>query len=167
MNKPGTLQVSTPTDRDILITRVFDAPRHLVFEALTTPELMKQWLTGPPGWSFVVCEIDLRPGGAYRYVWRDTDGNEMGMGGTLREVVAPERLVATERFDQAWYPGEGVVTQTLVERGGQTTLTVAIRYESKEARDIALQSGMDQGMAMGYERLAELLASTEAREKTR
>jgi uncharacterized protein YndB with AHSA1/START domain len=159
MNTSESLQVSTPTERDIVITRVFDAPRHLVFEALTNPELLKQWLTGLPGWSLAVCEVDLKPGGAYRYVWRDPDGNEMGMGGIMREVVPPERIVASERFDVAWYPGEGLVTQTLVERGGKTTLTIALRYESQEARDIALESGMDQGLAMTYDRLAELLAS--------
>jgi uncharacterized protein YndB with AHSA1/START domain len=164
MNTSESLQVSTPTERDIVITRVFDAPRHLVFEALTNPELLKQWLTGLPGWTLAVCEVDLKPGGAYRYVWRDPDGNEMGMGGIMREVVPPERIVASEQFDEPWYPGEGLVTQTLVERGGKTTLTIALRYGSQEARDIALESGID-GMGMSYDRLAELLASTLAREE--
>src|SRR6267143_6040370 len=98
MTNPGTskatLQVTTPSDREIAMTRVFNAPRHLVFDALTKPELVKQWLLGPPGWTMPVCEIDLRAGGQYRYVWRkESTGTEMGMGGVFREVVRPEKLV--------------------------------------------------------------------------
>src|SRR3989454_4488921 len=110
MTNPGTskvkLQITTPSDREIAMTRVFDAPRSLVFDAFTKPELVKQWLLGPPGWSMPVCEIDLRVGGTYRYVWRHANGNEMGMGGVYREIVAPERIVATQKFDEPWYPGE-------------------------------------------------------------
>ncbi|PYO76333.1 MAG: ATPase [Gemmatimonadetes bacterium] len=143
------------------MTRVFNAPRRLVFDAHTKPELVKRWLLGPPGWSMPVCEIDLRVGGKYRYVWRsDSDGTEMGMGGVYREVLAPERIVTTERFDEAWYPGEGVGTLLLVERGGKTTLTNTMRYESRAARDGVLKSGMEKGVAESYDRLAELLAST-------
>ncbi len=159
MNNTGTLKVTTPTDREIAMTRVFDAPRSLVFDALTKPELLKRWFFGPPGWSLVVCEIDLRVGGAYRFVWRRADGTEMGMGGVYREIVPPERFVVTERFDKAWYSGEAVVTQALVEQGGQSTLTLTVRYESREARDTALKTPMEQGMAAAYDRLAELLAS--------
>ena len=108
-----------------------------------------------------VCEIDLRVGGKYRYVWRhDRDGTEMGMGGVYREIRAPERLVSTERFDEAWYPGEGLGTLVLDERGGSTTLTHTMLYESREARDAALKSGMEQGVAASYDRLDDLLAST-------
>ena len=100
MNNPGNLKLTTRGDREIVITRAFDAPRKLVFDALTKPELIKQWLLGPDGWSMPVCEIDLKVGGKYRYVWRrDKDGTEMGMGGVYREIVAPERVVATEKFD--------------------------------------------------------------------
>jgi uncharacterized protein YndB with AHSA1/START domain len=106
-----------------------------------------------------VCEIDLRVGGAYRYVWRAADGPEMGMGGVYREIQAPERLVATERFDEAWYPGEAVGTVVLVERGGKTTLTQTILYQSREARDAVLKTGMERGVAASYDRLAELLPS--------
>ncbi len=159
MNNTGTLKVTTPTDREIAMTRVFDAPRSLVFDALTKPELLKRWFFGPPGWSLVVCEIDLRVGGAYRFVWRRADGTEMGMGGVYREIVPPERFVVTERFDKAWYSGEAVVTQALVEQGGQSTLTLTVRYESREARDTALKTPMEQGMVAAYDRLAELLAS--------
>jgi uncharacterized protein YndB with AHSA1/START domain len=162
----GTLKVTTPTEREIAMTRVFDAPRSLVFEAHTKPELVKRWLGVHAGWSLAVCEIDLRVGGAYRYVWRGRDGAEMGMGGVYREVVVPERIVATEKFDQSWYPGEAVNTITMVEQGGKTTLTVTVRYESREARDAVLKTPMEQGMAAGFDKLAELLASTLARKTT-
>src|SRR5579872_2950338 len=122
MKNAGKLKITTPTDREIVMTRVFDAPRHLVFAAWTRPELLKRWLLGPPGWSMPVCEIDLRVGGKYRYVWRqDSDGTEMGMGGVYREIVKPERIVATEKFDQSWYEGEAVGTTLLAEQGGRTT----------------------------------------------
>jgi len=142
------------------MTRVFDAPRKLVFDAFTKPELVKQWLLGPPGWSMPVCEIDLRVGGKYRYVWRhDRDGTQMGMGGVYRDIVAPERIVTTERFDEAWYPGEAVGTLVLVEQRGRTTVTQTMLYESREARDAVLESGMETGVAASYDRLADLLAA--------
>lgn len=157
MSHPRTLQVTTPNDLDIVIVREFDAPRHLVFEALRTPALIRQWLLGPPGWTMPVCEFPQQAGQPYRYVWRNQQGTEMGMGGTVLEMVPPERIVTTERFDDAWYPGEAVDTMELVERGGRTTLTITVRYESKEARDVALRSGMETGMAAGYDRLDQLL----------
>lgn len=161
MKSAGTLQLTAPGDRQIVMTRVFDAPRQLVFDAHTKPELVKRWLLGPPGWSMPVCAIDLRVGGKYRYVWRhDRDGTEMGMGGVYREIVAPERIVHTEKFDEPWYPGEAVNTLVLVERGGRTTLTQTMLYESREARDAAIKSNMEKGVAASYDRLAELLAST-------
>jgi uncharacterized protein YndB with AHSA1/START domain len=163
----GTLKVTTHGDREIVMTRVLDAPRRLVFDAFTKPELVKRWLLGPPGWSMPVCEIDLRVGGSYRYVWRHVNGNEMGMGGVYREIVAPERIVATEKFDESWYPGEAVGTLLLVEQGGKTTITQTVLYESREARDGVLKSPMESGVAAGYDRMAELLASQmqkEARE---
>ena len=156
----GTLKVTTPTDREIEMTRVFDAPRRLVWDAYTKPDLVRQWLLGPPGWSMPVCDIDLRVGGKYRYVWRnDSDGTEMGMGGVYREIRAPERLVTTERFDQAWYPGAGVGTLVLLEQGARTTLTLTMLYESREAREAVLKTGMEQGVAASYDRLAELVAA--------
>ena len=157
-NTGTTLKIATPTEREIVMTRIFDAPRRLVFDAHTRPELIKRWLFGPEGWSMTVCDVDLRVGGTYRYVWRHTNGNEMGMGGVFREVVAPERIVATEKFDEAWYPGEAIDTTVFVEKDGKTTLTLTVLYESKEARDMALTSGMEQGMALGYDRLAAMLA---------
>jgi uncharacterized protein YndB with AHSA1/START domain len=163
MKNAETLQVTTPTEREIVMTRVFAAPRRLVFDAYTKPELLKRWLFGPDGWSLAVCEIDLRVGGRYRYVWhQERDGTDMGMGGVYREIVAPERLVATEKFDESWYPGEAVGTIVLAEAGGRTTLTQTMLYESREARDIALKSGMEEGVAASYDRLEKALASTPA-----
>ena len=163
MTNTGNLKLTMRGDREIVMTRVFDAPRALVFDAFTRPELVKQWLLGPPGWSMPVCQIDLRVGGAYRYMWRHANGKEMGLGGVHREIVVRERLVATERFDESWYPGEAVVTTLLVEQDGKTTLTVTVHYESPEARDTVLKSGMERGIAASYDRLAELLASAQAR----
>ena len=153
----NTLKVKAVGDREIVITRTFNAPRPLVFDAHTKPELVKRWLFGLDGWALAVCEIDLRVGGRYRYVWRqERDGKEMGMGGVYREVVPPERIVSTEKFDDAWYPGEAVGTTVFLEQGGRTTLTYTMLYESREARDIALESGVD-GVATSYDRLEKLL----------
>lgn len=159
MNYPDSFKVSTPSDREIQVTRDFDAPRPLVFDAFTKPELVRRWLLGPPGWIMPLCEIDLRVGGAYRYVWRfEKDGSQMGIRGVFREITPVERLVATERFDDAWYPGEAVNTTVFVETRGITRTTIIILYESQEARDTARRSGMEYGMAAGYEKLEELLA---------
>ncbi|MGH9258938.1 MAG: SRPBCC family protein [Acidimicrobiales bacterium] len=158
MKNSGTLKVTASGEREIAITRVFDAPRGLVWDALTKPELVKRWLLGPPGWSMPVCEIDLRVGGQYRYVWRKAGVPDMGMGGVFREIAAPERLVASEKFDESWYPGEAVGTIVLVERGGRTTLTQTMLYESRDAREAVLKSPMEQGLAVGYDRLEALLA---------
>ncbi len=157
MKNTGALTVTTPTDREIAMTRVFDAPRSLVFEALTTPELLKRWFAGPPGWSLAVCEIDLKVGGGYRYMWRGPNGIGMGMSGVYRDILPPERIVQTELFDEAWYPGEALGTLVLVEQGGKTTLTLTVLYDSREARDAVLRTPMAQGVAAGYDRLAELL----------
>src|SRR5262249_54311076 len=145
-------------DRELVMTRTFDAPRALVFEAFTKPELVRRWLLGPDGWTMPVCEIDLRVGGSYRYVWRHTSGNEMGMGGGYRELVPPERIVSTEKFDQAWYPGEAVGTIILTEKEGKTTLTQTVLYQSAEALQAVLKSPMEQGVEAGYKRLSEVLA---------
>jgi uncharacterized protein YndB with AHSA1/START domain len=160
MKDTGNLKLTTRGDREIVMTRVFEAPRALVFDAFTKPELVKRWLLGPEGWSMPVCEIDLRVGGSYRYVWRHVSGNEMGMGGVFREIVPPERIVSTEKFDESWYPGEAVGTVVLTEQGGRTTLTQTVTYQSGEAREAVLKSPMESGVAAGYDRLAELLAST-------
>ncbi len=166
MKDSGTLKVAARGDREIMMTRVLDAPRSLVFDAFTKPELVKRWLLGPDGWSMPVCEIDLRVGGSYRYVWRhDRDGTEMGMGGVYREIVPPERIVATEKFDEAWYPGDAVGTLVLVEQGGKTTVTQTVLYNSRETRDAVLKSPMESGVAASYDRLERLMASVSTREK--
>lgn len=160
MINSGNFKLTTRGDREIVMTRDFNAPRRLVFDAFTKPELVKQWLLGPPGWSMPVCEIDLKVGGAYRYVWRqDSDGAEMGMGGVFREIVTQERVVCTEVFDEAWYPGEALNTLLLSEQGGKTTMTTTLLYQSREARNAVLKSGMEKGVAASYDRLAELFAS--------
>jgi uncharacterized protein YndB with AHSA1/START domain len=153
----GALKVTTPSDREIALSRVFDAQARLVFDAYTKPELLRRWLGVQPGWTFAVCEIDLRVGGSYRWVWRGPDEMEMGMGGVYREIVRPERIVATEKFDQAWYEGDAVVTTTFDEQNGKTTLTITVLYQSKDVRDAVLQSDMESGVAMGFDNLAELL----------
>lgn len=156
------LQLTTPSEREVVITRVFEAPRSLVFDAYTKPELVRRWLLGPPGWTMPVCEIDLRVGGKFRYVWRGPDGTSMGMGGTYREIVRPERLASTELFDQDWTGGETQGTVVLTEQGGRTTVTQTILYSSEQARDGALSTGMTEGMEAGFERLDALLASETA-----
>jgi uncharacterized protein YndB with AHSA1/START domain len=160
MKNTGTLQVATPTDREIVLTRVFDAPRRLVFDAFTKPELLKRWF-GPHGWSLVVCEVDLRVGGTFRFVLRGPDGRKMGMRGVYREIVAPERSVHMESFDD--YPGESQVTTILAEEGGRTTLTATVLYPSQEIRDMVISSGMEHGAAESYDKLAVLLVSAEIR----
>lgn len=164
MSSP-TLKVEARGDREIVMTRVFDAPRRLVFDAFTKPELLKRWLTGTPGWTLAVCEIDLRVGGSFRYLWRGPAGEEMGMRGAFREITPPDRIVSTEKFDQAWYPGEAVGTVVFTEQGGKTTLTQTIVYQSREAREIVLKSPMEGGVSMSYNQLADLLASQLANEK--
>ncbi len=124
-----TFKVTTPSDLEIAMSRVFNA------------------------------EIDLRVGGAYRYVWRKDTGKEMGMGGVFREIVPHERVVCTELFDEAWYAGEALVTNVLAEQAGKTTLTVTLQFETRETRDAVLKSGMESGVAVSYDRLEQLLAS--------
>ena len=162
----GRLQLTTPSDREIAMIREFDAPRELVFEAYTTPDLLKRWLGVHNNWVLAVCEIDLRVGGKYRYVWEGPNRMSMGMGGTFTEVKAPDRLVATEKFDDAWYPGEAVSTLTLVEKNGKTTLTLTILYQSAAARDAVLQSPMEQGVAVGFDTLADVLAEMAGRKSS-
>ncbi|MDQ6871097.1 MAG: SRPBCC family protein [Gemmatimonadota bacterium] len=153
------LQVTTPSEREIAMTRVFDAPASMVFDAWTRPDLIKRWLGAFGGWTFRVCEVDLRVGGAYRYVWRGPDGKDMGMGGVYREIVRPARIVCTEKFDDPWYAGDAVNTTVFVEKGGRTTATTTVLYASKEVRDGVLKSPMEGGVAKSYDKLAEVLAS--------
>ena len=153
----GATTFATPSDTEIVMTRVVDAPRSLVFEAWTRPEHVRNWMLGPEGWTMPVCEIDLRPGGEWRFVWRKADGSEMEMRGEYREVAPPERVVTTERWGPEW--PETINTLELTEENGRTTITNRVRYPSKEARDAALQTGMKEGASQSFDRLAEYLSS--------
>ena len=157
-NTIGETTFTTPSDREIEMTRLFDAPRQLVFDAFTNPAHVPHWF-GPRGWSVPVCEIDLRPGGSWRYVLSGPDGEEMGMSGVYREITPPERIVTTESFDD--YPGESLNTLTLTEEDGKTRYTVTVLYADKETRDAVLASGMSEGAAETLERLAEHLEALE------
>jgi uncharacterized protein YndB with AHSA1/START domain len=154
----GNLTVTTPSDRELAMSRVFDAPRRLVFDAYTKCEYLKRWLGVLDRWSLDVCKIDLSVGGSYRYEWRSVDGKEMGMGGIYRELVIGERIVATEKFDESWYEGDAVVTTTFVETNGKTTLTTTVLYATKAARDGVLKTGATDGMTAGFDALEALLA---------
>ena len=154
-----TLQVTTPTDRDIVMTRVFDAPRRMVYDALTKPDLVRRWLGVFGKHTMKVCEIDLRVGGKYRYVWATPGVPDMGMGGVFTEIVPGERLVMTEVFDDAWYEGDALNTVTLTEKNGRTTMTTLVLYDSKEARDGVLRTPMDKGVAASYDTLDGVLSS--------
>jgi len=154
-----TLEVTTPSDRELRWSRAFDAPCARLFEALTTPALVRRWLLGPPGWAMEFCAIDLRPGGAYRYVWRrERDGKEMAMGGVFEQVAAPERFVATETFEEAWYRGHALVTMQLDDHARRTTLTQTMAYDSADTRDGVLRSGWEDGVRASYDRLDAILA---------
>ena len=153
----GVTTYETPTDRDVVVTRVVDAPRRIVFDAYTKPEHLQKWLLGPPGWTMPICEMDLRPGGKWRYGWRKSDGAEMVMGGLVREVVPPEKLVTTERWGPEW--PETVNTVVFTEAAGRTTITLTITYPSQEARDAALKTGMKGGMDESFNRLDNLVRS--------
>lgn len=159
MTTDQTLTITASGERELVMKRAFNAPRDLVFEAFTKPELLKRWLLGPPGWEMIVCDVDFRVGGAYRYVWRHADGKEMGMGGVYREIEAPVRVVHTEKFDEPWYPGEAWLTTVFAEHADRTSITVTIRYESKATRDAVLKSPMETGVRASYDRLADLLVA--------
>ncbi len=158
MTTIGKLRIATQGDREIVIRRDFAAPRHLVFDAYTKPELVRRWLLGPPGWTMPVCEIDLRVGGKYRYEWRNQKGGAMAMGGVHREIVVPERLTATQIFDDDWTGGETIGTIVLAEAAGGTALTQTILYASAAARAAALATPMADGMEAGFMNLERLLA---------
>lgn len=158
MTEAKALKITADGERSIVMTRSFDAPSHLVFAAFTKPELVKRWLKGPDGWEMPVCEIDLRVGGRFRYVWRrNADGVDMGMGGSYREIEAPKRIVHTELFDEDWTGGEADVTTTFADAGGKTTVTTTVRYASGAARDAELKSPMEAGVAASYDRLEKML----------
>jgi uncharacterized protein YndB with AHSA1/START domain len=156
-------QVTLPSDREVKVTRSFRAARPLVYRAYTEPAILRRWLLGPPGWSMPVCEMDVRVGGGYRWRWRSDNGSEFGFAGTFREVQAPSRLVHTQTFDpgtidEAYPSSESLVSVTFAEDNGITTVTTLIDFESKEARDAAVATGMTDGMEQNYQLLDALLS---------
>lgn len=158
MNLQGGFSLEPIGTREIAIARRFAASRALVFRAWTEPAIVRRWLTGPPGWAMPVCEIDLKVGGALRYVWRHDDGREMGMSGSFLEIAPAVRLVHSELFDEDWTGGEARVTTNFAEAGGGTTVQITVLYASTEARDAAARSGMEEGITASYDRLDDILA---------
>jgi uncharacterized protein YndB with AHSA1/START domain len=159
MPSPNALQVATPSDLEIVITRAFHAPRDKVYQCFTTPALLKRWLLGPPGWTMPVCEVDLRIGGGYRHAWRSEGGESMGLTGIFRDIVPNERLVSTELFDGVPAGGETLVELSFAESNGRTTATYLLTYTSPQARDAAIASGMAEGMEMGFQLLEKVLTN--------
>jgi uncharacterized protein YndB with AHSA1/START domain len=157
MTSRGTATVTLPRDEQILITREFDAPRHLVYEAFTTPELVKRWWSANRG-EVTVAEIDLRVGGTWRYVMVTDDGFEVGFHGEYREIVPNERLVSTEVFE-GMPDAEAVNTMTLAEADGRTTLTILVQHQSKAHRDAHIESGMEAGLQDAMDLLEEVAVS--------
>lgn len=154
------MTVTTSGDHEVVITRTFDAPREVVWDTMSKPDLLKRWMFGPPGWTMTECVEDARVGGSFRWAWSGPNGAAMTMTGTYREVRRPERAVRTECFELGCpnQMGEQLTTLVLTEQGGKTLLTLTIAYPSREARDGALASGMEHGMSAGYDRLDEMLA---------
>lgn len=158
MTTPGKLTIKPHGDRELVMTRAFAAPPEAVFDAFTRPELLRRWLGQMPGWIWVTCDVDLRIGGRYRWEWKqEATGYVMGMGGEYREITAPTRLVCTEKFDDAWYPGSAVSTLELRAQPGGTLMVNTLRYESPEALQAVLASPMESGVAISYDMLETLL----------
>jgi uncharacterized protein YndB with AHSA1/START domain len=158
-----TLEVTLPSDREVRVRRDFKAPRTLVWDAHTKPELVQRWMLGPPGWTMPVCEMDVRVGGSYRWRWKNVeDGKEFGFFGTFQDVDAPARLVHAENYDPgdvggAMPSGEpAIVTNEFTEAGGVTMLVVTMLFPSKQTRDGAVGTGMTGGMEIGYQRLDDM-----------
>jgi uncharacterized protein YndB with AHSA1/START domain len=156
--------VTTPSDREVKVVRSFKAPRELVYKAYTTPELVKRWLLGPPGWEMPVCEMDVRVGGKYRWRWRSTaEGKEFGFHGEFKEVSAPSKLVHSEYYDAGDVGGDmgegSLITVEFTEDAGVTTMTSLMDFGNKQARDAAVSTGMTDGMEQSYQLLDGLLAN--------
>lgn len=161
-------QVTLPSDREVFVTRTFSAPRSLVFRAYTEPTLLQRWMCGPPGWTMPVCDMDVREGGGFRWVWRsEEDGSQFGFHGVFEEVDPPARIRHTEIYDPGdvggsmGEAGEARITVNFEERNGITTVTTRMDFGSKEARDAAMASGMTNGMELSYQLLDSLLRQPE------
>jgi uncharacterized protein YndB with AHSA1/START domain len=166
MENVSKSKVTMPSDREVQVTRVFDAPPAVVFDAFTKPQLVKRWMLGPPGWTMPVCEMDLRVGGKFTWRWRGEDGKEFGFTGEFKEVTRPSRIVHTENYDPGDVGGnmggEALVTSEFKPQGGGTLYTVKIRYQSKADRDAAVKTGMTDGMEMSYMKLDSILVAAAA-----
>lgn len=165
MNDTRHFRVHPQGDHEILIDRHFDAPPDLVWLAVTRSDLLRRWLLGPPGWEMTVCENDVRVGGSFRHAWKKADGTAMAMHGVYQEIVAGRRIVRTEQFDFGCdaQAGEQVATMTLEPLPGRRThLRISVRYPNRQARDAALQSGMEHGVAASYQRIDGLLGELRA-----
>lgn len=151
-----TVEVTLPSDVEIQISRDFDAPRELVYRCYTEPALIRKWMSGPPGWAFDICEVDLRVGGAYRYVWGHVDGSRMGMQGVFREIKPAQKLA-----DRQWYEGyesqQALSEVTFTPNGSHTRVVTLLTYPSIQSRDAALKTGMSEGMGMSFNALEDLL----------
>jgi uncharacterized protein YndB with AHSA1/START domain len=157
MTSSGTAKVTLPTDEQILITREFDAPRHLVYRAWTTPELVKRWWSGRQG-EVTIAEIDLRVGGMWRYVLIANEGFEVGFHGEYREIVPDERIVSTEVYE-GMPEGEALNTITFTEEDGRTTMSILVQHSCKEHRDAHINSGMEAGMQKSMDLLEQVAVS--------
>jgi uncharacterized protein YndB with AHSA1/START domain len=153
----ATLTITTPGDREVVITREFDAPADLVFDALTKPDLLRRWY-GPTGWTLIVCDIDLKVGGAWHFVVQRPDGKRFGQLGVYQKIERPELIVNTETWDD-WDAGETLVTTSLLERDSKTTFRSSILFPSQEVRDIVVKGGLEHGSKESYEKLDKLLTS--------
>ena len=160
MIKPGKADTKNLTERAITVSRSFKAPRQKVFDYLTQAEFIKQWMLGPPGWTMVVCEIDLQLAGKYHYVWQqNSDGQRLGLGGVFRVVKSPEVFAAYEKYDEPWHAGQCFVTTALGVKNDETILLTTMQYESKEIRDSVLKTPMLNGLVTHYDNLTKLLAN--------
>ncbi|MEN3381537.1 MAG: hypothetical protein V7608_1581 [Hyphomicrobiales bacterium] len=154
-----TLDVTTPSDTEIVMTRIFDASRGLVFDAYTKSAMLRGWLGGAE-WTIDVCDVDLRAGGGYRWTWHNAKGKQIGERGTYREIVPGARIVAASAFDEPWYPGGCIETIAFTRQGDATAVTTTLRYDTREARDIALNAGLTRGVTESYARLDAVLATS-------
>jgi uncharacterized protein YndB with AHSA1/START domain len=153
----GKLKVAADGDRRIVMSRVFDAPREVVFESYLRPEIVPHWMGVVDGWEMAVCVIEPKVGGTWRFVWTGPKGERMGWRGVCRELVRPERLSSVNSFDEPWFKGGEVGTVTFDELGSRTLLTATLEYDSRAVRDEVLESPMAQGMAASYDKLDEIL----------
>jgi uncharacterized protein YndB with AHSA1/START domain len=158
-----TLKITTPTDREVVVTREFGAPATAIFDAMTKPEILKRWY-GQEGWEMTVCNIDLKVGGKWRFVSRMPNGKEIGQLGVYQEIVPGKRLVNTENWED-WDAGECLVTTNLTESDGRTVLTTTTLFPTQEVRDFILKSGFEGSVSIFYDRLEGVLASRQNRER--